>query len=917
VEQVDSTRPPREEEEEVDQRREADRSQREQIRSSRSRSFRPIVRGLINRSRIFLSRNRGQGGYPAPQTAPAAAPPAPPPAPPQIQPVIIHLQAPFQPPPPPAQQQRYWQPRPAYHPYQQQQQFRQPFQPRWQHSQRGFGRGHWQPPRIASGTWQPAQYYPQQQGHFEQQAAIRVLTGRLLRYNAEAGAIDFTVAAGGPERMQNIDTLKGVIARQTRKMLNLLADIEKQNVNYVNFFSNLPDGQKAAERAIYEDFALGDAGYLTIMDESREIIEVLFDNERTLYEMAPTANGGNGNPFRGNSNVKLPEIKLPEFSGVLNSWTSFFEEFRAAVHDQDIPNKRKFQYLKSSLKGDALEMIEPYPLEGDNYPIVLALLEKRFGDKNNIKSNLHSELRRLPRSAQYTPEIKKTVRKIEAIIKQLENLEEEVEHPQLILEIESKLPKRILADIFRKKTTDAEWTLKKMMDHLNDYLKLEEDVFLASKNFETENGPKGHQPQSNEKFRNNFQRNNEQQNRNYTKNNWKPRGTAMYSYTEKNKQTETKKHECKFCNGMHWEAKCDKFPTNDQKVKRVQALKICFKCLGNNHNSKECQKVTTCFSCKRTGHNAAFCQFKEPKRGNFERSKNPNFAPLGKKENKQICMAVSQENEWQNESVLLNNLTGKVKKKEHKSEQTLLQVGTTRLRNRSTRAEEETNVFLDSGCEITLILNDLAKKLGLESVGRKKFRGCWLFNKSVTINSPLFEVDIICKDKSIIKVIARGVDDMVNALKIMNPNTNYQAPISAQDILVVQPQMIIGADYYGDVFDVPRLSSGFWAIPSKIGNIVYGRGNIHKDPQKTHLCQMTENIDKWWELEQFGISEEPTSTDDKFAIEHFNNTVERQTDGRYIVQWPIREAINISDNFWIAFKRLQSVWAKMAAKPEI
>lgn len=166
---MDSTRPPREEEEEVDQRREADRSQREQIRSSRSRSFRPIVRGLINRSRIFLSRNRGQGGYPAPQTAPAAAPPAPPPAPPQIQPVIIHLQAPFQPPPPPAQQQRYWQPRPAYHPYQQQQQFRQPFQPRWQHSQRGFGRGHWQPPRIASGTWQPAQYYPQQQGHFEQQ----------------------------------------------------------------------------------------------------------------------------------------------------------------------------------------------------------------------------------------------------------------------------------------------------------------------------------------------------------------------------------------------------------------------------------------------------------------------------------------------------------------------------------------------------------------------------------------------------------------------------------------------------------------------------------------------------------------------------------------------------------------------------
>ena len=94
-------------------------------------------------------------------------------------------------------------------------------------------------------------------------------------------------------------------------------------------------------------------------------------------------------------------------------------------------------------------MARQYPLEGQNYQIVLDLLEKNFGDKSNIKSALHANLRRMPRASKFVPEIRQTLRKVEAIINQLNNLGEFTNDEQLLLEIESKLPKWLLLKSIR------------------------------------------------------------------------------------------------------------------------------------------------------------------------------------------------------------------------------------------------------------------------------------------------------------------------------------------------------------------------------------------------------------------------------------------------------------------------------------
>uniref|UniRef100_A0A914NS36 Uncharacterized protein n=2 Tax=Meloidogyne incognita TaxID=6306 RepID=A0A914NS36_MELIC len=246
-------------------------------------------------------------------------------------------------------------------------------------------------------------------------------------------------------------------------------------------------------------------------------------------------------------NVKLPEIKLPEFSGDTKNWQSFFEEFKAAVDEQPIPDKRKMQYLKSALRNEALEIVEPYPLEAGNYKLVLDLLKNRFGDKITIRSSLHSELRKLPRANQFVPEIRKTLRKIEAIINQLKLMGENTEHQQLVLEVESKMPKKILTEIFKRKRTDPLWSLEKLLKFLDEYLKLEEDVHMLHKDFGSELNERPYQKKENrepEKYKNREPE--KYNNREIYK---KFKGTAMYAFQKE------QKHACKFCSLSHWEDK--------------------------------------------------------------------------------------------------------------------------------------------------------------------------------------------------------------------------------------------------------------------------------------------------------------------------------------------------------------------------
>lgn len=92
-----------------------------------------------------------------------------------------------------------------------------------------------------------------------------------------------------------------------------------------------------------------------------------------------------------NSQVKLPRIELPTFNGKYEDWHAFFDMFNSLIHSkQEISNTQKFHYLRSSLKGDAAEIVSSLEISGTNY--AWTRLKERYDNKRLIVNKITLEL---------------------------------------------------------------------------------------------------------------------------------------------------------------------------------------------------------------------------------------------------------------------------------------------------------------------------------------------------------------------------------------------------------------------------------------------------------------------------------------------------------------------------------------------
>ncbi|XP_018371752.1 PREDICTED: uncharacterized protein LOC108766753 [Trachymyrmex cornetzi] len=68
------------------------------------------------------------------------------------------------------------------------------------------------------------------------------------------------------------------------------------------------------------------------------------------------------------SQICLPKIELPSFSGINEDWYSFYDTFEKLIHSNcKLAAVQKFHYLRSSLKGEALDIIKSIDITTENY----------------------------------------------------------------------------------------------------------------------------------------------------------------------------------------------------------------------------------------------------------------------------------------------------------------------------------------------------------------------------------------------------------------------------------------------------------------------------------------------------------------------------------------------------------------------
>lgn len=83
--------------------------------------------------------------------------------------------------------------------------------------------------------------------------------------------------------------------------------------------------------------------------------------------------------------VKLLNIDIPKFDGNYERWIPFRDLFKSPVASNTALSAiQKLHYLRSSLTGDAANIISALEITNDNYEIAWQLLEQRYENKRLI-----------------------------------------------------------------------------------------------------------------------------------------------------------------------------------------------------------------------------------------------------------------------------------------------------------------------------------------------------------------------------------------------------------------------------------------------------------------------------------------------------------------------------------------------------
>ena len=600
------------------------------------------------------------------------------------------------------------------------------------------------------------------------------------------------------------------------------------------------------------------------------------------------------------SNLKLPRIELPKFSGDVLKFQNFWDQFEAAVHNNDdLPNVQKFTYLRSVLTGNALQTIEGFEVTGANYQPAVECLKHRYGRKRVVISSLVKSVVQMDAKAVVTaPSLRDLYDTLKNRTRALEALGEiPKNHGCILLPIlELKLPSAILEkwELDLADTPDDEIDLELFFKFLNRQVvskEAGERNLPGNLSLKSRSTNKGRDGQRHPPF---IEISDQEQ-----------VSTASALFSEAKPQTVPS---CRFCKGGHGSLNCPEFngKSVDDRWKLVQESKLCFNCLkptNNKHFSKICrQPKCPVVNCGKRHHKLLHSQ--------------PLFAATENRTN--------------------TTLTGLAASKPSSTmKETLLQTALAKL---SVNGQEVTvRVLLDSGSQRSYIRKNIAESIGLqgpsevlsvatlggETSESKRFQRV-RFTLSPIRGHPTEAVEMealtlskICNPLGPVK------------LNLMdNPHLQGLTLADSYPRNSVQVDVLIGADhYYSFVTGICKRGENpgsLVAVESHFGWILTGPVDSYSKHTSAMLTmvennEVTASLRRFWELESIGITEAVNpamSQEEELAVNDFNDGL--NFDGKnYEVRLPWkRDHPKLESNYAQAVKRLESIERKLKRDPE-
>ena len=272
--------------------------------------------------------------------------------------------------------------------------------------------------------------------------------------------------------------------------------------------------------------------------------------------------------LKTDAHLKLPEIKIPEFSGNSIDWEQFWDLFTSLIDSRtDLPVSVKFSFLKSALKGTSAKLIAGFSVTKANYEEAKALLVKQYKDDGRIARKLSGQLLDLKSPGHCHRDLSDFKIGYEQILRSLRPYHNVNDASWLVLEI-----------LIRKVSVETRTFL--FQHHGQQYFSLEEfdeglDVLISLLEG------------TNLKQR-------------ATENTTKP---VKDTSSVKSKVTITKSTDtCMFCSEEHRSLRCPTYVSPEARRTVLFKENRCLKCCRKGHKANMCKTKVHCYNCKGSHH---------------------------------------------------------------------------------------------------------------------------------------------------------------------------------------------------------------------------------------------------------------------------------------------------------------------------
>ncbi|XP_077548092.1 uncharacterized protein LOC144160812 [Haemaphysalis longicornis] len=308
--------------------------------------------------------------------------------------------------------------------------------------------------------------------------------------------------------------------------------------------------------------------------------------------------------------VALPKLQIAPFSGDRRDWQGFWEQFDATIHaNQHLTKIDKFKYLRSYMTGPAKTAIEGIRLAEDGYDAAIKILTDRFGRRDLLMADHVDALLSI------------TPVKTSADVAGLRRLHDDISFRLNALEALGIAPDRYaviihrvllkalphdIALLYRQRMKESAANevngdakqVQEILDFLRIQVEIREEGYMDSTGPQVRRPP-APRPTPHEEFS-------------------PPSAAALHAESSPPPRGDC----CPLCDGRgHGIPQCTTNVPPEEKRRRLQAGRHCFRCGKQNHIARACQTARTlsCSRCSRR-HLTSLCDVAQPGSAHATRS---------------------------------------------------------------------------------------------------------------------------------------------------------------------------------------------------------------------------------------------------------------------------------------------------------